>query len=124
MASGSSTDGAFSWSFAPRDTLVTAVADRNALSDSAKWKLIYDNALQLSSAGFLTAGFVGMLVARATPVRVGFATFGAGWGLGRAYVDMRYLFNHDVKVNREYVAKVVPRAAAAAEDAPVAKPDA
>eukprot|EP00672_Neobodo_designis_P023114 CAMPEP_0174847690 /NCGR_PEP_ID=MMETSP1114-20130205/13068_1 /TAXON_ID=312471 /ORGANISM="Neobodo designis, Strain CCAP 1951/1" /LENGTH=121 /DNA_ID=CAMNT_0016081971 /DNA_START=40 /DNA_END=405 /DNA_ORIENTATION=+ len=88
--------------------------DRSKMGDSAKWQLALSNGLQHAAIGFLAAGGASVLLARSTTMRVGITAVGAGFGVGRAYVDMRYLFNHDVAANRAWIASVTPAAKPAA----------
>lgn len=83
--------------------------DRDSVPESLKWQLAVSNGLQHSAIGFLTGGAASLVVARSLSARVGLAALGAGFGVGRAYVDMRYLFNHDVAANRTWIASVTPR---------------
>jgi hypothetical protein len=85
----------------------TAV-DRSKMSESAKWQQSLSNGLQHAAIGFIAAGAASVLLARSGTVRVGVTALGAGFGVGRAYVDMRYLFNHDVAANRAWIASVTP----------------
>ena len=93
--------------------------DRAKMGESAKWQLALSNGLQHAAIGFIAGGAASLLLARATTVRVGITAAGAGFGVGRAYVDMRYLFNHDVVANRSWIASVTP---AAAKDAAPSEP--
>ena len=86
-----------------------AELDRDAMPESTKWNTASSNALQHAAAGFITAGAASMILARSSTARIGIVAAGAGFGIGRAYVDMRYLFNHDVPANRGWIASVVPK---------------
>ena len=79
------------------------------MTDSAKWQLALSNALQQAAVGFLIGGAGSFVVARSVAVRTGLTSLGAGFGIGRAYVDMRYLFNHDVRADKRWIATVTTK---------------
>jgi inner membrane organizing system protein 1 len=83
-----------------------AALDRDALPDSAKWQLAVSNALQQAAVGFLAAGAASLVLSRSSAARTSITAAGAGFGLGKSYVDMRYLFNHEVLANKQWVASV------------------
>ena len=87
----------------------TALIPRERMSESERWRFALNNALQKTSVGFLVTGAVAMVVCRTVPARIGVASFGAGIGAGRAFVDARYIMGHDVVADKEWVATVKAR---------------
>eukprot|EP00331_Platyophrya_macrostoma_P022831 CAMPEP_0176438254 /NCGR_PEP_ID=MMETSP0127-20121128/19162_1 /TAXON_ID=938130 /ORGANISM="Platyophrya macrostoma, Strain WH" /LENGTH=105 /DNA_ID=CAMNT_0017822145 /DNA_START=35 /DNA_END=352 /DNA_ORIENTATION=+ len=75
---------------------------REQLSDSAKWEFIFDNATKQSAVGFLAGSALSFVLFQAVPVRMAVAAFGGGFGLGRAYVDARYVLGHDVTASAQW----------------------
>lgn len=82
------------------------VLPRSQLTDSQKWKFAFDNMLQSGSIGVLAGGLAGLLLMRARAARVGTAALGCGAGVGKAYVDARYLFGHDTAATKVWIATV------------------
>lgn len=80
---------------------------REQLSESGKWEYIFDNATKLSAVGFLAGSALSFVLFQAVPVRMAVAAFGGGFGLGRAYVDARYVLGHDVTSSVQWTAGVV-----------------
>ena len=83
----------------PTSTLMgsTELIPRDSLSDSEKWKYIIDNALKLGGVGLLGGSAVSMLLFRNLGVRVGVSSLCAGFGIGKSYVDARYVLGHEAK---------------------------
>jgi inner membrane organizing system protein 1 len=79
---------------------------RSQLTDNQKWKFVFDNALQSGAVGLLIGGGASFLLAKSTAFRVGAALFGCGFGCGKAYVDARYVFNHDGPASRHWIVSV------------------
>lgn len=94
------------------------------MSESDKWKFVLDNTLKLGSVGFLLGSAVGMVAFKNVAVRMGIASLGAGTGVGKSYVDARYVFHHDVAADRSWIATVKPIAKPkpAAEDVTSSSP--
>ncbi len=88
---------------------------RDRMSDDQKWRFAGQNALQQSSVGFLVGTLVSMVACRSPSARTACAAFGAAFGLGRAYVDARFVFGHDVRASVEWLASAKDAAAAAPE---------
>jgi hypothetical protein len=88
------------------------LAYRDRMSDDQKWRFAGQNALQASSVGFLAGTVVAMITCRSPAARSACAAFGAAFGLGRAYVDARFVFGHDVKASAEWLAVAGSPAAA------------
>ena len=82
------------------------LAYRDRMSDDQKWRFAGQNALQQASVGFLVGTLFSMVTCRSPAARTAFASFGAAFGLGRAYVDTRFVFGHDVKASVEWMATV------------------
>lgn len=78
---------------------------RDRMSDDQKWRFAGQNMLQQSSVGFLVGTLVSMVVCRSPAARTACAAFGAAFGLGRAYVDARFVFGHDVRASVDWLAK-------------------
>ena len=89
-------------------------AYRDRMSDDQKWRFAGQNALQQSSVGFLAGTVVSMVTCRSPVARTACAAFGAAFGLGRAYVDARFVFGHDVQASVEWLATTKQPAAAGA----------
>jgi inner membrane organizing system protein 1 len=83
----------------PSSTIMgsTELIPRHAMSDSDKWKYIVDNSLKLGGVGLLGGSALSMLLFRNLGVRVGIASMFAGFGLGKSYVDARYVLGHEVR---------------------------
>ena len=79
-------------------------AYRDRMSDDQKWRFASQNALQQASVGFLIGSLLSLVTCRSAAARGGFAAFGAAFGLGRAYVDTRFVFGHDVHASVEWLA--------------------
>lgn len=82
------------------------LAYRDRMSDDQKWRFAGQNALQQASVGFLVGTLFSMVTCRSPAARAACAAFGASFGLGRAYVDTRFVFGHDVKASVEWLATV------------------
>lgn len=78
---------------------------RESLTETEKWKYMFDNATKLVAVGFLAGSGVSFLLFKSVSVRMGITTLGAGFGLGRSYVDARYILGHDVTAPVDWVAK-------------------
>ena len=89
----------------------TALIERDGMTDSEKWKYIIDNSLKLGGVGLLGGSAVSMLLFRNLGVRVGIAAMFAGFGLGKSYVDARYVLGHEVREMAVWKATVTSRAA-------------
>jgi hypothetical protein len=77
---------------------------RDRMSDDQKWRFAGQNFLQQSSVGFLVGTVVSMIAFRSAAARTACAAAGASFGLGRAYVDARFVFGHDVRANVNWLA--------------------
>jgi hypothetical protein len=106
MSSKSTSAAPSSTEKAAAESLFVTAADRANMSESAKWRWTWENAIKLNSVGFLVGTTVGFLLFRNYTVRAGLAAFGGGFGCGAAYVDARYVFGHDVVANRDWIASV------------------
>eukprot|EP01012_Entosiphon_sulcatum_P043593 TRINITY_DN57943_c0_g1_i1.p2 TRINITY_DN57943_c0_g1~~TRINITY_DN57943_c0_g1_i1.p2 ORF type:complete len:108 (-),score=24.32 TRINITY_DN57943_c0_g1_i1:128-406(-) len=82
-------------------------ADRVRLTESQKWDHSIEKAVRKASYGLL-AGMVGHVFFRKHKRLTGLA-YGLciGIGLGQAYTEAAYLFEHDVTFDRRLVAHVV-----------------
>ncbi|CAD2220969.1 hypothetical protein AGDE_03946 [Angomonas deanei] len=83
------------------------LVDRDSLTESQKWSYVTDNTLKMMSFGFLCGGTVGLVAFRSVATRAAFAAFGAGCGIGKAYVDTKYILGHDVSAETVWKAQVV-----------------
>lgn len=82
--------------------------DRSSLSESGKWVFLTDNTLKLMSFGLLCGGAFSMIAFRSITSRAACTAFGAGWGIGKSYVDAKYILGHDVPASTRWTAKVTP----------------
>lgn len=85
-----------------------ALIQRDAMTESGKWLYITDNTLKMLSFGLLCGGAVSLVVFRSVAARAATTAFGAGCGLGRSYVDTKYVLGHDVPAETVWAAQVVP----------------
>jgi len=76
------------------------------MGDAAKWKYALNNALLQGCVGTVAGALAAAVLFRRTTPRVAAAAFGGGAGLGRAYVDLRYVFGHEVRADRHWIASV------------------
>lgn len=83
----------------------TELIPRDAMTESEKWKYIFDNTTKLCSVGFLVGSGISFLVFKSVAVRMGITSLGAGFGLGRSYVDARYVLGHDVSADAVWTVK-------------------
>jgi MICOS complex subunit MIC10 len=86
----------------------TNLVDRDSLTESQKWSYITDNTLKMMSFGFLCGGAISMVVFRSITSRAAITAFGTGCGIGRAYVDTKYVLGHDVAAETVWSAQVAP----------------
>lgn len=84
------------------------LVDRDLLTESQKWSYITDNTLNMMSFGFLCGGAISMVVFRSVTARAAVAAFGTGCGIGKAYVDAKYVLGHDVAAEAVWSAQVTP----------------
>lgn len=84
------------------------LVDRNSLTESQKWSFITDNTLKMMSFGFLCGGTISMVVFRSVAARAAITAFGTGCGIGKAYVDTKYVLGHDVAAETVWSAQVAP----------------
>lgn len=82
------------------------IAERNGMSEAEKWKFVFDNTTKLTAVGFLVGSSISYVALRSVAARVGVTSFAAGVGLGRAYIDARFTFGHDVS-HQKYLAKEI-----------------
>lgn len=85
-----------------------SLVDRDSLTESQKWSYITDNTLKMMSFGFLCGGAVSMVVFRSVAARAAVTAFGTGCGVGKAYVDTKYVLGHDVAAETVWSAQVAP----------------
>ncbi|CAG9573377.1 Domain_of_unknown_function_(DUF543)_-_putative [Leishmania major strain Friedlin] len=86
----------------------STIIDRDALTESQKWSYITDNTLKMMSLGFLCGGAVSMVVFRSVASRAAVTAFGTGCGIGKSYVDTKYVLGHDVAAETVWSAQVAP----------------
>lgn len=86
--------------------------ERSKWKDSEKWTMISNNALKMFSAGMLGAGAVSFILFRSTVARAATMAFGAGYGVGNAYVDAKFILGHDIPGLQYRTAEVVPKVTA------------
>lgn len=91
-----------------------SLPSRETMTESAKWMYATDNMLKLMSFGFLCSGSVAMIVFRSVAARASFAAFGTGCGIGKAYVDTKFVLGHDVPAEAVWKAEVTPTPSAEA----------
>ncbi|KAG5479401.1 hypothetical protein LSCM1_04661 [Leishmania martiniquensis] len=84
------------------------IIDRDALTESQKWSYITDNTLKMMSFGFLCGGAVSMIVFRSVASRAAVTAFGTGCGIGKSYVDTKYVLGHDIAAETVWSAQVAP----------------
>ncbi|GET88310.1 hypothetical protein, conserved [Leishmania tarentolae] len=82
------------------------IIDRDALTESQKWSYITDNTLKMMSLGFLCGGAISMVVFRSVASRAAVTAFGTGFGIGKSYVDTKYVLGHDVAAETVWSAQV------------------
>ncbi|CBH15106.1 hypothetical protein, conserved [Trypanosoma brucei gambiense DAL972] len=94
---------------APVSTLASqkVLLDRDTLTEAEKWRYVVDNTLKKGSLGFLTGAALSLVVFRSVPVRVAATAFGCGFGIGKSYIDTRYILGHDVSVETVWTAEVL-----------------
>lgn len=80
--------------------------DRDGLTESQKWVYITDNTLKMMSFGFLCGGAFSMVIFRSVTSRAAITAFGTGCGLGKSYVDTKYVLGHDVPAEALWSAQV------------------
>ncbi|RNF04841.1 hypothetical protein TraAM80_04973 [Trypanosoma rangeli] len=80
---------------------------RESLTEAEKWRYVIDNTLRVGGLGFLSGTAFSLVVFRAVGPRIVVTAFGGGFGLGKSYVDMRYVFGHDVVADAVWTAEVV-----------------
>lgn len=81
-----------------------AEVPRHQMDDFAKWVFSFNNALQQGSVGTILGWGTAFTLFRNSPTAsVALAAVGCGVGVGRAYVDFRYVFGHDVRADRHWV---------------------
>ncbi|KAK7200132.1 hypothetical protein NESM_000063300 [Novymonas esmeraldas] len=80
--------------------------NRDSLTEAQKWSYITDNTLKMMSFGFLCGGAVSMVVFRSVASRAAVTAFGTGCGIGKAYVDTKYVLGHDVAAETVWSAQV------------------
>ncbi|RNF15260.1 uncharacterized protein Tco025E_05557 [Trypanosoma conorhini] len=83
---------------------------RESLTEAEKWRYAIDNTLRVCGLGFLGGAAFSLVVFRSVGPRIAVTAFGGGVGLGKSYVDMRYVFGHDVVADAVWTAEVVNRA--------------
>ncbi|CUF15996.1 Hypothetical protein, putative [Bodo saltans] len=83
----------------------TELLPRDNMTESDKWRYIFDNSTKLASVGFLAGSAASFLVFKSVAVRMGCTALGAGFGLGKSYVDARYVLGHDVTADAEWAVK-------------------
>lgn len=83
--------------------------DRAALSESEKWRVVVDNSLKMLSVGLLCGGGVSLIAFRSLGARAATMAFGAGCGLGKSYVDAKYILGHDISAAKVWTAVVAQR---------------
>lgn len=81
---------------------------RESFTESGKWLFITDNTLKMLSFGFLCGGAVSLVIFRSVAARAAVTAFGAGCGVGRSYVDTKYVLGHDVPAETLWTAQVIP----------------
>lgn len=85
-----------------------ALIQRDSMTESGKWIFITDNTLKMLSFGLLCGGAISLVVFRSVVARAATTAFGAGCGLGRSYVDTKYILGHDVPAEAVWTAQVAP----------------
>ncbi|EPY31204.1 hypothetical protein STCU_03167 [Strigomonas culicis] len=73
-----------------------SLINRDTLTESEKWAYITDNTLKYMSFGFLCGGAISMIMFKSMVARASLTAYGAGCGIGKAYVDTKYILGHDV----------------------------
>ncbi|XQJ26732.1 protein of unknown function (DUF543), putative [Leishmania guyanensis] len=86
----------------------STIIDRDALTESQKWSYITDNTLKMMSFGFLCGGAISMVVFRSVASRAAVTAFGTGCGIGKSYVDTKYILGHDIGAETVWSAQVAP----------------
>ncbi|KAG5505714.1 hypothetical protein JKF63_05049 [Porcisia hertigi] len=86
----------------------STIIDRDSLTESQKWSFITDNTLKMMSFGFLCGGAASMVVFRSVASRAAVTAFCTGCGIGKSYVDAKYVLGHDVAAETVWSAQVVP----------------
>ncbi|CCW70288.1 unnamed protein product [Phytomonas sp. Hart1] len=81
---------------------------RDSLSEAEKWRIIIDNTLKFLSIGLLCGGTFSVVTFRSLTARAAITAFGAGFGLGKSYVDTKFILGHDVPAEAMWAAQVVP----------------
>lgn len=71
-----------------------------------KWDHCVENAIRKSAIGLSLGLLPSALFARSTAARASIVMFSAGLGLGVAYGEARYLFDHDVMFDRRHLINV------------------
>ncbi|ORC89440.1 uncharacterized protein TM35_000122150 [Trypanosoma theileri] len=82
---------------------------RDSLTEAEKWRYVMDNTLRLGSLGFLCGAAFSLVVFRSVSTRMAVTAFGSGFGLGKSYVDTRYVLGHDVAAETVWTAEVVKK---------------
>ncbi|KAG8342411.1 putative protein of unknown function (DUF543) [Trypanosoma vivax] len=82
---------------------------RESLSEGEKWRLAVDNTLKSGSLGCIAGGLFSLLAFRSVAVRASITAFGGGFGVGRAYVDTRYVLGHNVDAETVWTAEVLEK---------------
>ncbi|EAN90032.1 hypothetical protein TcCL_NonESM11136 [Trypanosoma cruzi] len=82
---------------------------RESLTEAEKWRYAIDNTLKLCGLGFLSGAAFSLIVFRNVGPRIAVTALGGGFGLGKSYVDMRYVFGHEVVAEAVWTAEVVKR---------------
>ncbi|KEG12787.1 hypothetical protein DQ04_01421010 [Trypanosoma grayi] len=82
---------------------------RESLTEAEKWRYIIDNTLKMTSLGFLSGAAFSLVVFRSVGARMAVTAFGSGFGLGKSYVDTRYILGHDVAAETVWTAEVVKK---------------
>ena len=96
------TVSAWGFTFLTPDTL----SDRATMTESARWNYTLHNALEKAYLGFFGGAAASFLVTRSVAGRIGVTAAATGFGLGKAYIDARYVFGHDVVADKTWVASV------------------
>ncbi|CCW63001.1 unnamed protein product [Phytomonas sp. EM1] len=85
-----------------------SLIQRDSLSEAEKWHLIIDNSLKFLSLGLICGGASSLLIFRSLTARAATTAFGAGFGLGKSYVDTKFILGHDIPAEAMWTAQVVP----------------
>jgi MICOS complex subunit MIC10 len=83
----------------------TELLPRDTMTESDKWRYIFDNSTKLASVGFLAGSAASFLIFKSVTIRMGVTALGAGFGLGKSYVDARYVLGHDVTADVHWSVK-------------------